>query len=220
MLSYTKDMFFHNIIHSSEERVIRQLVINQKGIKEETWYTGVEKWLSVLQIEREEEKIKEIKKSTWKKLVKDGLQKVIEREVLQKASESTKMQFVKNFQKQEYIGKCNMATVKEIMKIRLNMVEVGENFRGKVTGAVLDGASWCLACGCEKETTEHVINCSKYRELTGHTVVTSENCFENTAWLINATKAYQTIEETREILISSCKKVVGPSVGSNAILST
>ena len=71
------------------------------------------------------------------------------------------MRFVKEFKRQKYIEEGNMAIVKEIMKVRLNMVEVGENFRGK-----FPKQKWCIACGVEEETTEHVINCEEYRKLT------------------------------------------------------
>ncbi len=201
VIVYKRLMLLHHLIHSSEERISRKLILNQKGIQQETWYTGVDKWLEQLRLETETDVIKDITKSGWKKMVKDALQKVIEIEVMQKAEEMTKMRFVKKFEKREYLTKCNMATVKDIMKIRLNMVEVGENFRGKYPETLRDGASWCLACNVEKETTEHVIECNEYRKLTGHTMEITENCFEETEWLIQATKAYDRIEETRKILV-------------------
>ena len=70
-----------------------------------------------------------------------------------------------------------MAVVK-IMKIRLNMVEIGENFKGKY------GEKYCMACNEEKETTEHVIQCGQYKKLTGHKMTITDGCFEDTKWLI------------------------------------
>ena len=145
-------------------------------------------------------KICELKKSGWKKMVKEGLQKIIESEVMEKVKGMTKTRFLTKFGGHDYLKTCNMATSKEIMKIRLNMVEIGENFRGKDTSAVKNGISWCLACGEEAETTEHVIQCTRYRELTKHNVVMYENCFDDTEWLLKAIDAFKLIEDTREIL--------------------
>ena len=144
----------------------------------------------------------------WKKMVKTKIEKIIEEEVIQKTGEMTKMRLIKSFKKQEYVSECSMALVKDIMKIRLNMayyicyivghglnmVEIGENFKGKY------GQKYCMACNEEKETTEHVIQCGQYKKLTGHKMTLTEGCFEDTKWLINATMEYKMIEETRDIL--------------------
>ena len=196
---YKRLMLLHHFIHSSEERIARQIVLKQKRLcrVEKNWYSGVEEWMNIIQLETDTEKIEKISKSNWKEMVKDRIEKVIEEEVELKAGETTKMRFIKKFEKQKYIKECNMATVKEIMKIRLNMVEVGENFRGK------DGLEYCAACSKEKETTEHVIQCEEYRKLIGHKMVVVKGCFEDTSWLIEATNVYRRVEETREILVTS-----------------
>ena len=200
---YKRLMLCHRIIHSGENRIIRRLILNQKESDEVTWYSGVEEWMERLGLTKEVKEIMKIKKSKWKKTIKEGIQKIIEKDVLQKAEDTTKMRFITKFEKQDYISTYNMAMVKDIMRIRLNMVEVGENFRGRNTDTVQDGVSWCLACGKEPETTEHVIECEKYRDLTGHNVNVTENCFADKEWLAHATKAYKRIEETREILKKS-----------------
>ena len=197
---YKRLMLLHNIIHSDERRIIRQLILNQKELEEETWYSGVKMWMKTLNIPEDPKKICDLKKSAWKKLVKGGLQKIIEKEVMEKVKGMTKTRFLTKFGRHDYLKTCNMATSKEIMKIRLNMVEIGENFRGKYAGTLRNGISWCLACGDEAETTEHVIQCKKYRELTKHKVVVYENCFNDTEWLLKATNAFKLIEDTREIL--------------------
>ena len=85
------------------------------------------------------------------------------------------------------------------------MVEIGENYRGK-DQEIKDGANWCVACDVEKETTEHVIDCKEYKRITGHTIQTHKNCFENTEWLRKAIHAYEMIEETRKILVKAKRK--------------
>ena len=80
--------------------------------------------------------------------------------------------------------------------MRLNMIEVSENFRGMYREQM------CVACGEEKETTEHAIQCTEYRRLTGHKLTVTDNakCFADTSWLKKAADVYETIEETRKLL--------------------
>jgi hypothetical protein len=82
------------------------------------------------------------------------------------------------------------------MKVRLNMVELSENFRGRYENET------CAACNVEKETTEHVIRCKEYRKITGHTIADENNndCYSDTEWLKMAAEVYETIEETRKLI--------------------
>ena len=100
--------------------------------------------------------------------------------------------------RQEYVQTCSMAKVKKIMNLRLNMTELKANFRGKYNDNL------CPACGIEEETTEHVISCPEYQELTGHSLNTT-NCLEESMnsvkWLEEACEVYERIEETRKWLL-------------------
>ena len=63
----------------------------------------------------------------------------------------TKLRFIKDTERKDYLMECEMREVKEIMKLRLNMTELKANFCGKYLDRI------CPACGKENETTEHVI---------------------------------------------------------------
>ena len=110
----------------------------------------------------------------------------------------TKLRFTRKFKRQEYVQTCSMAKVKKIMNLRLNMTELKANFRGKYNDNL------CPACGIEEETTEHVISCPEYQELTGHSLNTT-NCLEESMnsvkWLEEACEVYERIEETRKWLL-------------------
>ena len=91
-----------------------------------------------------------------------------------------------------------MEKVKSIMRVRLNMVEVKANFKGKYPDIK------CTACKQEEETTEHVIKCLEYKRLIGHSIKienTVEESMQKADWLIEASEVFERIEETRKWLL-------------------
>ena len=91
-----------------------------------------------------------------------------------------------------------MAAVKRIMEMRLNMVELKCNYRGKYQDTI------CSACKKEEETTEHVIMCGEYKRLTGHQI--EEVKMDDIKWQNEASLAYEKIQQTREWLIEKPRK--------------
>ena len=151
-----------------------------------------------LKLENSVVNIMEIKKSAWKKEVKEKIGEVVANEVNEKSKKLTKLRFTGEFGKKEYVENGQMRDVKEITKLRLNMCELKSNFKGKYRDET------CPACGEEKETTKHVIRCEEYRRLTGHnlhSIEPVEQLMNNTGWLIEASKVYQQIEEIRKWLV-------------------
>jgi len=73
----------------------------------------------------------------------------------------TKMRFIEDdeYEQKEYVKKSNVTTSKQIMKTRLNMINLKSNFKG----SSIDQR--CTACKKENETTEHVLRCEKYKKL-------------------------------------------------------
>ena len=112
-----------------------------------------------------------------------------------------KLRFTNTNGRQEYIEKCKMEQVKEIMKLRLNMSELKSNFKGKYKDTI------CPACEEKEETTEHVIQCKEYQRLIPHNGneedvgVPMEEKMGNLKWLIEAAKRIEEIEEPRKWLI-------------------
>ena len=201
VIIYKRIMMFHNLIHSKESRIARKIVINQmngqgKGF---TWYQGVDEWLDKLELEKEEEAILQIKKSKWKKRLKEKLGEWIKNELEEQKKKMKKLRFTNTTGRQEYMETCSMSQVKKILELRLNMTELKANYRGKYTDAV------CPACQAEEETTEHVIQCPEYKRLVGHKLDEGEkplsSKMNDLQWLKEAANVFQKIEETRKWLL-------------------
>ena len=201
VIVYKRLMFFHHLLHSEERRIARRITINQMNaetMSQRNWYAGVKEWLERLKLASDEKEIMNIEKSTWKKEVKEKIGKVVSSKVEMKTAEMKKLRFVQNHKQQEYIKVCRMEKVKSIMKVRLNMVEVKANFKGKYPDIK------CTACKQEEETTEHVIKCQEYKRLIGHSIKienTVEESIQKADWLIEASEVFERIEETRKWLL-------------------
>ena len=203
VIIYKRLMFFHHLMHSDERRVARRIVRNQMNKEGEggtNWYSSVKEWLDKLELENEVEELMEITKSSWKKVVKEKLGQVVEEEIMQKCEEMTKLRFISissGHKTQEYVKTCKMEEVKSIMKMRLNMTKIRANFKGR------ENDLRCVACKLEDETTEHVIQCSEYKRLIGHSVEIESSVFQSMQsleWVREACKVYERIEETKKWL--------------------
>ena len=201
VIVYLRLMYFHNLMHSDEKRTTKKMILNQMAGegKGKSWYSeGVEPWIVKLDLKDLEENIGDVKKSEWKRKVKEGLRSCVEKELMNKKEDMTKLRFTQSFEKQSYIKDCPMAKVKKIMKLKLNMVDLKANFKGKYRDVL------CPACGVEEETTEHVLTCEEYKKLTGHTLKKPSNWMEkmnDTEWLLEACEVYEQIEEVRSWLV-------------------
>ena len=198
---YKRMMYFHHLIHSDDRRIARKLILNQmegKG-KGKTWYEhGVKQWLVKLDmVVRSESEMLEIKKSTWKKEVKEKIEELVKKKLEEEGKKMTKLRFAKSFARQNYLDECRMEEVKKIMKLRLNMVELKANFKGKYENTM------CPACNKAEETTEHVIVCPEYQYITQHSLETSNitEKMNDLEWLKKASQVYEQIEETRKWLL-------------------
>ena len=171
--------------------------MNGRGGGDKNWYANVKEWLDKLEMRSKEEELMEINKSEWKKEAKEKLGQVVAEEVEMKIREMTKLRFIREHKTQEYINCCRMEEVKNIMRTRLNMINVRANFKGKGNDLL------CVACKEEIETTEHVIQCAEYKRLTGHLIEvenTVDESMQSLKWVREASKVYERIEETRKWL--------------------
>ncbi len=157
-VAYRKLMLYHNIIKSDEQRVIKELVrIQQKAVRDSTWYASVRKAIEYYGITIDAEKVL---KSTWKKHVKTKINTKLAEEITQECSSKTKSRTVmKNeYKRKEYIGKLSITETKKIMKARLHMTKIPGNFKQL-------GILKCPLCNDDEIRTEHYFECGSCRHL-------------------------------------------------------
>ena len=99
-------MFLHHLINSPKERVARKILINQamQGREKKNWYNEVVEKAESIGIEIKILKMEEIKKSEWKRAIKQKIKDRIEKDIQEKAECSKKLRFLKGkkFEKEKY----------------------------------------------------------------------------------------------------------------------
>ena len=85
--------------------------------------------------------------------------------ILTESKIKTKLRFLSNFGRKRYteMGRYDFNITKNIMKLRLNMIEVKCNYKGQNNGEV------CGLCGVERDTTEHLFECEVIKNKVGRT---------------------------------------------------
>ena len=96
-----------------------------------------------------------MKKSDWKRTVKDKIQNQIEERVEKEMEHKTKLRTVREDKRErkEYITKCDSDEKKDIIKITLHMWELKKNYPRE------EEDKKCPICKQKENTTEHVPEC-------------------------------------------------------------
>ena len=94
-------------------------------------------------------------KSSWKRTVKESIDRFSLRDFHQKQQTMTKLIFLKQelWGSKQYIETCPNYLINRIMLLRLNMCPVKENFRSQYEDTLYK------LCHRDKENTEHQLQC-------------------------------------------------------------
>ena len=152
---YRKIMLYHNIMVGDDERLAKEILEQQiEEGNEESFANQVREDSAALGITD----LTEHSKSQLKEKVKRAIRERMADEVKEEAAKSSKMRFIvpgDDFQQSEYIGELPGDDVLEVLKVRLNMVNIYGNYKNDLTKK-----RWCPHCFEERDTTEHLISCS------------------------------------------------------------
>ena len=101
-------------------------------------------------------------KSKWKKQVKEKIEKLIEERTKQEMTNKTKARTIieGKWERKKYLQKCDSETIKEGIKIRLDMWGVSCNCKRDNTDTK------CSLCKKSEDTTEYVLECEKDKKFT------------------------------------------------------
>ena len=151
-LTYKKLMFYHNIVNSDDNRIVKALVKEQEmSGNRDCWVGNIMEEARSLDIKVSEETVKGKPKSTWKKEVKSKIRVAVEKELEEKKKDYKKLRFLKKKGNDTYLKEIYNEKARNGIKIRLNMVEwIADN---------MGDSSRCPLCGRDNDTTEHVFRC-------------------------------------------------------------
>jgi hypothetical protein len=158
-IKYKKLLFLHQLLKSEKERFARIILIEQqKNSIPKCWYSEIKVLSNQLQVNVDFEEVMNYTKNEWKKYINKAINKRISKEL---EETGTKGRFMDGTNRRKrYIDSGNVKTTTGIMRIRLNMVEVKCNYKGKYKGNLT-----CPMCKIENDTTEHLFDCKKLKEV-------------------------------------------------------
>ena len=158
-----KKLMLQEIQISQKERIIKQIIEDQKTKEYKGWYNEVKNLAREYKINIEEEFIRKSTKEEWKKEITVKINRKIEEKIEKLTRNKTKLRNIKEdkYEMKQYMKKGTLNECKESLKIRLNMIETTANFIGRYGEDIQ-----CKACGEKEETTEHILECKTYRKMT------------------------------------------------------
>ena len=163
-IQYKQLMLYHNIIHSPDSRLAKRLLFQQKEFQmPRSLQMIVDKIAKDLHLDCSWEQVRKQQKSTFKIMVKEKLGKQVRKRMEIASRNKTKLRFINKatFKRREYIDQATSTMAYQIIKTRLNMQDLSDNFRSKDTDRK------CILCLSEEETTEHVLSC---KEIPGESI--------------------------------------------------
>ena len=128
-INYSSLMLYHNIINSSKDRLVKQIIQEQRAQNHSnTFYDKVRTIAEELNLKLEKAVI--MKKSDWKRTIKDKIQNQIQERIEKEMKNKTKLRTVteNKWDRKEYITTCDSDLVKYIIKIRLHMWKLIKNY--------------------------------------------------------------------------------------------
>ena len=163
---YKKLLLLQKLQKSETDRLAKRILDEQiNGDHQNCWYSDIKKTADEYKIDIN--KAKEGTKGEWKTAIKRDINMYEEAKLKERG---TKSRFVRNVMRKEYITNLDSNTARNIMKIRLNMIEVKCNFKGKWKANLA-----CPFCKIEQDTTEHVLRCNKLKEIVHDHEMTEED---------------------------------------------
>ena len=195
IITYKKMMYLHHLIHSDDERTARQIIITQEANNiENSWYSELASKAKELNININTSIVEKLEKSAWKEEIKEKTERKLEEELKQQYQLKTKLRFLRDkpFQREDYLNEATAKQCQQIMELRLNMLDVKNNYKGQYEDEI------CVGCFEEPETTEHFLTCPKLLKLSGNQIEMNQTNINSTKWLIDTCKKTEKMMEIRK----------------------
>lgn len=163
IVHYKRLMLYHNIMHSSDDRVAKQILQQQKKYEFKIgFYQEICKSTTFFKIDIDVlDTMNSMKKSQWKRMIKRRMDERLNEETEKVTQEMSKLRFLRGsrFGTKAYIGRCDMQDTQHILQLKLKMMKIGCNYgkKGK-----------CMMCNVEEESEEHMLECEEASQRLGY----------------------------------------------------
>ena len=147
-------MLYYNTINSGKDGSAKQTIQEQRAQNHQnTFYEKVRTIAKELNIKLEAAVT--MKKSEWKRRIKDKVQNKIQERKEKEMENKSKQRTVREdtWERKEYIAICDSDIVKDIMNVRLHMWVLKNIYPRE------EEDMKCPICNGKVETTEHVLEC-------------------------------------------------------------
>ncbi len=156
-IEYKKLMLYHNIKHSEEDRVIKQIVrVQEEEERPGTWNEEVKLIIKKYGIEKDVEKVM---KSEWKNEAKKKIGKNVEEEIRKCCKEMSKTRTIMDdeYKMKTYFDETTVSEATDILRTRLHITKITCNY-GKNDN--------CPLCGHVGHIrTEHYFECAMVKPI-------------------------------------------------------
>ena len=154
-VEYKKVMLLHNILKSDDNRVIKEIIKYQiENTWRGCWMQETNEILKKNDIDIT--KMAEKSKEQMKKKIKNTIMQRLQTELSELKKEKTKLRFIEKFEQKKYLEELTFEDTIEMMKLRLNMIEVKCNYKGMYKNNLR-----CDVCKSSDDTTEHILQCKQ-----------------------------------------------------------
>ena len=148
--------FLHHILTMEKNDPVRKIYDQQKKFQfEKTWYNEVKNLLKMYSLEYDEGAISELKKETWKRIVKKQVCTYTMNQFNNECKEKKKTRSVPCQNKircKEYMLRMTPQEARMFFKVRVNIVDL------RAVRDYMYDEKVCRLCGQEKEDVNHVLN--------------------------------------------------------------
>ena len=153
MLRLKRLMLCQNIVNSEDDRIVKQIVRDQfDDPYPKCWGQIILDDCEILNINKEFMWTKT--KTEFKSIVKEKIKLKIIKDYDEVQKAMSKLRFVEKFERKDYITELYINECKLMMNLRLNMIEVKQNYKGQKFADYL-----CPCCRDSIDNTEHLLEC-------------------------------------------------------------
>ena len=157
LIDYKKILLLQNILESDDKRILKQIIESEiNNTWPGCWFQSVKDIMEKYDINLEE--IKNNSKVTIKERIKIMIKEKLNSELQINKLEMKKLRFINEFSLKDYIHKLDYKDSILMLKSRLNMLDVKDNFKNKYNSLL------CETCK-KRETTQHLLICPEKSNL-------------------------------------------------------